>query len=151
MSLYSKCYFLDSFLNECCFKGSSMGLKIHTNSKTTPRCLGHQGVTTPQCPMYQGVATPRCPLHPGVAKFDPLKIQKRPKYQGFATPRCLKHWGVSTPRCPKHRGVVLLFVWTFKPMALPLKKHLFRKLSKSNIYYTSTFDLSLINFPSPRI
>ena len=28
---------LDSFMNECCFKGSSMGLKVHTNSKTTRR------------------------------------------------------------------------------------------------------------------
>ena len=33
---------LDSFLNACCFKDSSMGLKVHTNSKTTPRCLGRR-------------------------------------------------------------------------------------------------------------
>ena len=31
---------LYSFFIECCFKGSSMGLKVHTNSKTTPRYLG---------------------------------------------------------------------------------------------------------------
>ena len=30
----------------CPFKGSSMGLKVHTNSKTTPRCIGHRGVAT---------------------------------------------------------------------------------------------------------
>ena len=27
---------LDSFLNECCFKGSSMVLKVHTNTKMAP-------------------------------------------------------------------------------------------------------------------
>ena len=38
---------------------------------------------------------------PGSGKFDPLKIQN----------------------CPKYRGVVYLFVWTFKPILLPLKQH----------------------------
>ena len=27
---------LDSFLNECCFKGSNMGLKVHRNRKQLP-------------------------------------------------------------------------------------------------------------------
>ena len=31
-------------MNDCCFKGSSMGLKVHTNSKTTPRCPKYRGV-----------------------------------------------------------------------------------------------------------
>ena len=31
-------------MNKCCFKGSSMGLKVHTNSKTTPRYFGNRGV-----------------------------------------------------------------------------------------------------------
>ena len=29
----------DSFLNEYCFKGSSMGLKVHTNSKNNSQVL----------------------------------------------------------------------------------------------------------------
>ena len=69
---------------------------------------------------------------PGSHKFDPLKIQNCPKY-----------WGVKTPWCPKHRRVVLMFVWTFKPMLLPLKQHSFKKLSKSNVSYANTFDLCL--------
>jgi len=48
-------------MNECCFKGSSMGLKVHTNSKTTPRYFGNRGVATPRYFGYRGVATPRCP------------------------------------------------------------------------------------------
>ena len=39
-------------MNECCFKGSSMGLKVHTNSKTTPRYFRNWGVATPR---YRGV------------------------------------------------------------------------------------------------
>ena len=45
-------------MNECCFKGSSMGLKVHTNSKMTrqfPRYL-YRGVATPGFPKYRGVA-----------------------------------------------------------------------------------------------
>jgi len=41
-------------MNECCFKGSSMGLKVHTNSKTTPRYFGHRGVAIPRCPKDTG-------------------------------------------------------------------------------------------------
>ena len=50
-----------------------------------------------------------------------------------------------------NRRVVLLIVWSFKPMQLPLKQHSFKKLSNSNINYTKTFDLCLKNYPSPRI
>ena len=35
---------LDSLLSDCCFKGSSMGLKVHRNSTTNTRYLGNQGV-----------------------------------------------------------------------------------------------------------
>ena len=47
--------------------------------------------------------------------------------------------------------VVLRFVCSCKPMLLPLKQHSFKKLSKSNVNYETTFDLCLTNFPSPRI
>jgi len=36
-------------------------------------------------------------------------------------------------------------------MLMPLKQHSFIKLSKININYTKTFDLSLKKFPSLRI
>ena len=43
---------------------------------------------------------------------------------------------------------VLLYVWTYKPMLLSLKQHLFKKLSNININYTNTYDLCLKNFPT---
>ena len=62
---------LDSFLNECCFKGSSMDLKVQRNKKKPPRYLGHWGVLT------LGYIGHRVAL----------------------TPRYLGHWGVMTPQC----------------------------------------------------
>ena len=47
-TLNSLSFLRDNFLNECCFKGSSVGLKVHTNSKTTSWCLGHRWVATPR-------------------------------------------------------------------------------------------------------
>ena len=50
-------------MNECCFKGSSMGLKAHTNSKTTCRFPRYWRVTTPRSFGTRRVATPRCPKY----------------------------------------------------------------------------------------
>ena len=40
-------------MNECCFKRSSMGLKVHTNGKTTRRSFGYREVATPWHPKYR--------------------------------------------------------------------------------------------------
>jgi len=50
---------LDSFLNECCFKGCSLSLKVHKNRKQLPGTWGHQGVKTPQYLGHRRVVTPR--------------------------------------------------------------------------------------------
>ena len=42
-------------MNQCCFKGSSMGLKVDTNIKMTHRFPRNWRIPTPQCPKYQGV------------------------------------------------------------------------------------------------
>ena len=75
-------------MNECCFKGSSMGLKVHTHSKTTPWYLGKFWIFS-----GSNFATPLCIGHRGVAL---------PRYKG--------HWGVATPQGPKQRGSRFLFV-----------------------------------------
>ena len=62
---------LDSLFNECCFKGCSMGLKVHITENN---------------PLVSYIL--------GSCKFDPLKIQNCPKYWGVATPGCPKHRGV---------------------------------------------------------
>ena len=79
---------LNSFLNECCFKGCSMGLKVQRNKKrlpgtrtlwylglfwifsgsrfATPRYLGHCGVLTPPHLGHRRVSTPQHLGHRGV-------------------------------------------------------------------------------------
>ena len=52
-------------MNDCCFKGSSMGLKVHTNSKMTPWFFGNRGVATPWYFGHLGVATPQYPKGQG--------------------------------------------------------------------------------------
>jgi len=48
-------------MNECCFIGSSMSLKVHTNSKTTRRFPRYWRVATPQSFRTRRFTTPRCP------------------------------------------------------------------------------------------
>ena len=89
----------------------------------SPRCLGNRPVVTPQFPTYRGVMTPWFP-----------------KYQE-----------VATPRIPNDQGVILLFLWTFKPMLLPLKQHSFTNMSTSTLIFINTFDLYKNKVPSPKI
>ena len=98
----------------------------------TPWCLGPVSYVLGSCNSPVSYT-------PGSHKFDPLKIQNCPMYRG-----------VATPHCPKLRGVILLFVWTFKPMLLHLKRHSFKKLSNISIYFTNTVQTCLKIFPYSR-
>ena len=86
---------VNSFLNECCFKGCKMGLNVKKKQKKTPRFIGHWGVSTPRYLGHQGVSTPRY-----------LGLFWIFSGSGFATPRYIGHRGVTTPRYIGHRGVL---------------------------------------------
>jgi len=145
----------------------------------TPRYFGNQGVATPRYFFYLDLniglhgsilKLSNWNFYKGSQICENFRLiaHKLRSEQNFChtnsktTPRYFGHRGVMTRRVPKDQGVttrrylgnrqvVLLFVWAFKPMLLPLEQHSFIKLSKININYTKIFDLCLKKFPSPRI
>jgi len=104
---------LNSFLNECCFKGCNMGLNV--KKKKTPRFIGHRGVETPR---YLGLfwiisgssfATPKYIEHRGVLSHKVLKSLDSPVHRtpgSFDSPvlrTILDHQQINYCDSPVHR------------------------------------------------
>ena len=96
--------------------------------------------------MDQGVATHWFPKDWGVVTYSPVS-----KGPGSHNSPVSKGPGSLDLPVSKGPGDILLYVWNLKSMLLPLKQHSFKKLFNCNINYTTTFDLCLKTFPSPRI